>query len=165
VGDQAETVSRQYARIFAFLRRKTGDADRAAELTQEVFLGAARALEARGRETADDALLFRIAQRRFVDHARRLGRRPRSISLEDAPQVAAPGRYPATIAQALRSALGRLSPEQRQLVAWKLFEGRSFADIAARTGATEPACRTRFRRALVALRTALEEEGFDHEDR
>jgi RNA polymerase sigma-70 factor (ECF subfamily) len=162
VGDQAETLSLQYGRVLAFLRRRTGDPDRAAELTQEVFLGAARAL-ANGR-TPEDALLFRIAQRRFVDHVRRLSRQPESVSIDSVPELAAPTRYPTAVARALRRSLGRLSDQQQEILVLKLFEGRSFAEIAARLGANEPACRTRFRRALIALRSELVQEGVGDAD-
>jgi DNA-directed RNA polymerase specialized sigma24 family protein len=41
----------------------------------------------------------------------------------------------------------------------KVFEGRSFAEIAVEVGATEEACRMRFSRGLASLRRQLERRG------
>ena len=164
MGEDRETLSREYGRVFAFFRRRTGDADRAADLTQEVFLGAARALRNGRAHVPPEALLFQIAERRFIDYARRQKRHAPAIPLDLAPEVAAPARYPISVARALRRALGRLPPESRQILVWKLIEGRSFREIGERAGASEPACRMRFRRGLAALRTELEKEGIGDEN-
>jgi len=46
-------------------------------------------------------------------------------------------------------------------VVLKQLRGLSFADIAARVGATEEACKMRFARGLEALRRDLEREGLE----
>jgi DNA-directed RNA polymerase specialized sigma24 family protein len=43
----------------------------------------------------------------------------------------------------------------------KLLEGRTFAEIAALVGASEPACKMRFARGLEAVRAQLREQGFE----
>ena len=49
--------------------------------------------------------------------------------------------------------------DQRRVVVWRLLEGRPFAEIAARLGTSEEACRMRFVRGLRALREEFEREG------
>lgn len=149
-----------YDRVYRFLRRKTGDRDQAEELTQETFASAAAAL-ARTEAREPLALLFSIASRRFADEARRRSRAPVSLPIETVHVEARPPEYGAGIVATLRVAIARLSAEQRDVVVWKLFEGRSFAEIARRTGASEAACKMRFRRGLSALRSELEKEGVE----
>ncbi|HEV8468986.1 MAG TPA: sigma factor-like helix-turn-helix DNA-binding protein, partial [Candidatus Limnocylindria bacterium] len=60
---------------------------------------------------------------------------------------------------ALRWALTALPARQRQAVVLRLIEGRSFAEIAQRSGSTEAACKMRFARGIAAVRACLEEEG------
>lgn len=43
----------------------------------------------------------------------------------------------------------------------KVFEGRPFAEIASRVGASEGACKMRFSRGIRTLRALLEEEGIE----
>src|SRR5438105_9545325 len=137
MGDFAETAAQQYGRIFAFFRRRTDDPLRAEELTQEVFAGAAKALQGRGAVGYPlEALLFTIAKRRFADYVRHAGRAPHVVPLDEASSESVVDVYPSSIARSLRAAMGRLSRDQRQVIVWKLLEGRSFAEIARRSGAS-----------------------------
>jgi DNA-directed RNA polymerase specialized sigma24 family protein len=45
------------------------------------------------------------------------------------------------------------------VVKMKILEGRPFAEIAERVGATEAACKMRLSRAVVQLKTELNERG------
>ncbi|MDP9284639.1 MAG: RNA polymerase sigma factor, partial [Actinomycetota bacterium] len=75
---------RHHAQIYRYLRRKTGDADRAEDLAQEVFADAASAL-ARGdwRPASMLAWLYTIAQRRFADEVRRRRHSYNGVPLDD----------------------------------------------------------------------------------
>ncbi len=64
-------------------------------------------------------------------------------------------RYGHGVAAALRDAIAALPESQRRVVVMKLLEGRSFAEIAARLGASEAACKMRLSRALERLRDEL----------
>lgn len=161
VGDLAETAFRRhYAQIYRYLRRRTGDHERAEELAQDVFADAASALGRFGRgPTPVLAWLYTVAGRRFADEARRK-KRPRAdvVPLEAVSETAADRDYGAAVAGALRAAIARLPREQQEVVLLKLVHGRSFREIAARSGASEAACKMRFHRALQALRRELEQE-------
>jgi RNA polymerase sigma-70 factor (ECF subfamily) len=145
--------------IFLYLLRRTGDADRAEDLTQEVFAEAVAALP---RLFVDRKpllpWLYTVARRRAIDAARR-DRLVPCGSLEDvSADVAerAPGADLGVVVEAVRT----LPATQRAVVLMRLFEGRSFAEIGIALDAAESACRMRFSRAMRALRRSLEQAGF-----
>jgi RNA polymerase sigma-70 factor (ECF subfamily) len=145
--------------IFLYLLRRTGDAERAEDLTQEVFAEAVAALP---RLFADRKpllpWLYTVARRRAIDAARK-DRLVACGSLEEVSvDVAerAPGTDLGVVVQAVRT----LPATQRAVVLMRLFEGRSFAEIGIALGAAESACRMRFSRAMRALRESLEQAGF-----
>jgi RNA polymerase sigma-70 factor (ECF subfamily) len=142
------------------MRRRTPDDHQAEELTQTVFADAARDLE-RFKPGATPVLawLYTVAQRRLADRARTLARRGEPLALAEA-EAPAP-EYGSEVAAALRAGLGRLPVEQRRVVVLKLLHGLAFAEIAARVGATEAACKMRFTRGLETLRDELRREGIE----
>ncbi len=154
------TVRHHQAQVYRYLRRRTGSADQAEELTQEVFADAAAALaRLPSPPTEMLAWLYTIAQRRFIDQARCKQRRATVVPLDEVAEVLpAHEHHPGTL-DALRAALQRLPDAQRQVVQMKLFEGRSFSEIAGRLGTTEAATKMRFGRALRGLRADLEQQG------
>lgn len=158
----AEAFEAHRERVYRFLLRRTGSTERAEELCQQVFADAAVALRRfRPGATPVLALLYTLAQRRFADAARRyaraeVGARPLD---EVAESVAAP-EHDELLAAALRAALAGLPADLRIVATMKLVQGCSFAEIAGCVGATEPACRKRFQRALELLRELLAEQGY-----
>ena len=151
---------RHHAQIYRYLRRKTGDADRAEDLAQEVFADAASAL-ARGdwRPESMLAWLYTIAQRRFADEVRRRRHSHNGVPLDDLlDDVPAPD-YGAGLARALGEAISRLSPNHQQVICMKLLRGSSFCDIASAMEVSEAAAKMRFQRALTCLRADLEQQG------
>jgi RNA polymerase sigma-70 factor (ECF subfamily) len=133
--------------------------DRADDLTQEVFADAAEAL-AQARVSAPPPLawLYTVARRRLVDLARRHAAEPLRLgtSAEPAQPEAA---YGPAIVNVLVDALRLLPETQRAVVVAKVFEGRTFAEIASALGIKEEAARMRFSRGLARLREELERKG------
>jgi RNA polymerase sigma-70 factor (ECF subfamily) len=126
-----------------------------------VFLECARGLQQSKLEnSALLAWLYTVAQRRLVDAARKAFRR-NEVGLDDAPGIAAddPPEYGQAVARALERGLRELDSKQRDVVVMKLMAGRTFAEVAELTGASEGACRMRFLRGLGQLRDYLTEEG------
>jgi RNA polymerase sigma factor (sigma-70 family) len=161
VNDAEHAFRRHYGQVLRYLRRRTG-ADEAEDLTQAVFADAAERLPSlRPGQPPVLAWLYTVAQRRLADGARRAARRPVTIAELDAERVAAaePSEYGPDVTRALGDAIAALPRGQRDVVVMKLLEGRSFAEIARRAGASEGACKMRFARGLEALREALEREG------
>jgi RNA polymerase sigma-70 factor (ECF subfamily) len=64
-------------------------------------------------------------------------------------------------AQVVSQAIDRLDPIQRDVVVLKLLRGLSFGEVAEVVGATEAACKMRFRRGMDRLRDDLEKRGVD----
>jgi RNA polymerase sigma-70 factor (ECF subfamily) len=154
VNDLADDAFRRhYAEIYRFLRRRTSDHHSAEELAQQVFADAAARLRADGRPPLP--WLYAVARRRFVDAVRRGVRDPIAVA------TPAEAEYGPRLLEALRSALDRLPPQQREVVVLKLWRGAPFAEIARLVGTSEEAARMRFSRGLATLRRVLTEEGID----
>ena len=154
-----QAFRRHHAQIYRYLRRRTGDPDRAEDLAQEVFADAAAALS-RGDWEPDSmiAWLYTIAQRRFADETRRRRHSDR-VPLDDVLDELPAPDYGPDLARALREAIARLAPTQRQIVSMKLLRGSSFCEIADAIEVSEPAAKMRFKRALTVLRADLEQQG------
>ena len=147
---------RHYGQVYRYIRRRTGDRERAEDLTQEVFAAAAVALPDFGSETdATLPWLYTVARRRFVDELRRRGREG-GVEEPRGELAYGPG-----LASTLRSAMSRLADEQQQVLTLKLLRGGSFAEIGRRVGVSEAAAKMRFMRALRALRAELQKEGIE----
>jgi RNA polymerase sigma-70 factor, ECF subfamily len=151
---------RHHAQIYRYLRRRTGDSDRAEDLAQEVFADAAAALS-RGdwRPTSMLAWLYTIAQRRFTDETRRRRHSADGVPLDDYLDELPAPEYGSDVARALHETISRLSPNQQQVICMKLLRGSSFCDIASAMDVSEAAAKMRFQRALNALRADLEQQG------
>jgi len=151
---------RHHAQIYRYLRRRTGDADRAEDLAQEVFVDAAAALSSGDwRPASMLAWLHTIAQRRFADEVRRWRYLPDGVPLEEVLDELPAPDYAADVVRPLREAISRLPSAHRQVICMKLLRGSSFGDIASAMDVSEAAAKMRFHRALTALRTDLEQQG------
>jgi RNA polymerase sigma-70 factor (ECF subfamily) len=161
VGSRAEEAFRRhYAHVFRFVRRRVGSDHEAEELTQLVFADAVRGLERfKPGATPVLALLYTVAQRRLADRARAFARRESLAELSETRlQLVANSEYDAEVASAIRRALEQLPEQQRRVVAMKLLQGLSFAEIAERVGATEAACKMRFARGIESVRDDLRQQ-------
>lgn len=123
----------------------------------------ATAAFARG-ERPDSVLawLYAVAERRFVDEVRRRARAAEYV--QAAATEAVPREtsvYGPAVADAIKRGIGRLPEDQREIVIMNTLEGRSFAYIARRVGASEGACKMRFARGIRQLREWLREEGVE----
>lgn len=158
----APDLHERYAEVFRFVRRRTSSDSEAEEITQSVFAQAAARLDcAKAGSPPPLAWLYTVAQRRLIDQARRRSTRPAVVALRETAAESVEGAYGGEVAVALRAALAGLPATQRVVVVLRLLEGRSFAEIAERLGATEAACKMRFLRGLASVRDAFEKEGIE----
>jgi RNA polymerase sigma-70 factor, ECF subfamily len=160
VADVSEAAFRDhYRRIYRFARRRTDTHEQAEDVAQSVFEAAAERLAAAGAGAPPTlAWLYTVAEHRLIDEARRRSRRGASVPLAD---VEAPSEFGRDVAASLAAALRVLPSTQRDVVVLRLLEGRPFAEVAARLGASEAACKMRFARALESVRESLREEGIE----
>jgi RNA polymerase sigma-70 factor, ECF subfamily len=145
--------------IHRYLLRRTGSAEDAEELAQRVFVDAAAKLDANNPPDSMLAWLYTVAERRFVDEIRRRARLREMLRALSTLRPEAV-EYGGDVAGALHKALDRLTDESREVVVKKLFEGRSFKEIADQMGSTEAGCKMRFSRAVREIRDEFEREGF-----
>lgn len=144
-----------YGQVYRYLRRRTGDPQRAEDLAQQVFADAAASLPDFGGEAPSPlAWLYTVAHRRFIDEARRRAHR---FAVEGTPATP----YGDDLTSTIVAAFGRLPEEQRTVLALKLLRGARFREIAGSLGIGESAAKMRFVRALEALREELEHEGVE----
>jgi RNA polymerase sigma factor (sigma-70 family) len=145
--------------VFAYVATLLRDRGAAEDVTAAAF---ERAYRKRSRFDPDRgsprAWVFGIARNAALDELRRRGRRA-EITAEpvddgaSVPQVAEQSER----LLALRSALGRLSRRERELISLKFFAGLSNAEIAATLRISESNAGTRLHRAVAKLREVLDE--------
>lgn len=156
-------VDLTYRRTYGLLVRLcNGDADTAAELTQEAYRKAWAALGSFDGRARFSTWLYRIAYTTFLNHARR----PRVLQPweEDLAETATnPGPSPEQQAGAseaaarLRRAVLGLPEELRFCVAARYWAELPTAEIALAEGVSEVAVRKRLRKAHRLLADALAE--------
>jgi RNA polymerase sigma-70 factor, ECF subfamily len=161
----AEAAFREFrGHVYRFLMRRSRNHHDAEELTQRVFVDAVVAL--RESTTAPRSMLawlYTVAGRRFADEARRRAAAGRIVALSPAPE-GLDAIYGPAAAKAIRHSIAKLPKDQRTVVAMKVLQGRSFAEIAESTGVSVEACRMRLSRAVASLRVDLERQGFGRDD-
>ena len=151
--DAAAIFDRHHLAVFRFLRRMTGTAPDAEDLTQEVFLRVVRALDAYDERAREVAWVFRIARNVLVDRHRAGLRSPRPAPLDEAGPFGVPATQP--LSASLDQALAGVPDDEREAFLMREVGGLGYAEIAAATGATPDAVRMRIYRARLALRQAL----------
>jgi RNA polymerase sigma factor (sigma-70 family) len=153
--------------VLAFVLRRTGDRELAADLTAEVFATAlvSRASfdpargEARGWMCAIAFhKLYDSLRRGRVEEAarRRLAMRPIPLHDEDLERVDEIAAAASRIAS-VSELLDELSPEVRAAVEARVVDEDEYRDIAVRMSCSEAVVRKRVSRGLLSLRTQLRE--------
>ena len=133
-----------YRDLLRFLTRRTGDADRAADLAQDTYLKLATLSPASGEIRNPRAYVYRVAGNLAIDTLRRDGRIAADFTfLEAADLVADPTPSQDTHAigrqrlRLLETALDELPTKPRLALLLNRVEGRTFAEIASRLGVSE----------------------------
>lgn len=149
--------------VLGFMRRRSGDAESAADLTAEVF---AAALVGRRRYRSQDASahawLMAIASNKLNSAWRsryaeqrartRLGMRPLELDDDDVARIDALAE-----AAVMVEFLQDLPTDQRTAVIARVVEERDYPDIAVGQGVSEAVVRKRVSRGLAGLRRRWEE--------
>jgi RNA polymerase sigma-70 factor, ECF subfamily len=155
-----DTAYRRHSgNVRAFFLRRTGDRERAEDLTQEVFLHAASALADADRDGPTLPLLYTVARRRFIDDLRARGRYPTESLDPNLHPAGATPEYGGIVREAIAAGIAALPLKQREVVVLKLLQGRSFRDIGELLGSNENAVKMQFSRALKTLREHLKDAG------
>jgi len=165
-----DVVKRERSRLLNFIRRRVPDPGDAEDILQEVFY---RLVEANRLLVPIEHItgwLFRVARNRITDVFRK--KEPENFSdlaIEDEDDdelqfedlLPSPDDGPEAIharrvfLEELRQALGELPKEQREVFMAHEFEGRSFKDLAEKTGVSVNTLLARKRYAVLHLRERL----------
>ncbi|HSO28281.1 MAG TPA: sigma-70 family RNA polymerase sigma factor [Candidatus Sulfomarinibacteraceae bacterium] len=175
-GDEAAFMSlydRHAVLLFGTTVRFLRDREAAAEVVQETFLAAwQRAAQFDAARGSIAGWLIGIARNRALDRLRAEGRRPRSVSADsfraspgegsaaadragpvaDEPEAAADRHW---LRALLRTSLGEMRPEEREVLVLAYDRELSQAEIADRLGLPIGTVKSRTRRALSRLRAYL----------
>ncbi len=154
-------VEATYARVYGSLVRLTGDADQAADLTQETYRKAWQSLGGFREASQVSTWLYRIAYNTFLNSRRRPFR---IVPLEPVVEATAVGDDPPPDETAerhesrdrLRRAVLALPEELRSVVTAHYWGEIPVAEIAKQEGMTPPGVRKRLARAFAAIQAALE---------
>ena len=163
--DAFETLVRRHNRaIYNYIYRMIGQADLAADLTQEVFLKVYMALSSFDPTYRFTTWLYRIASNRVIDHIRRqrmilVPLEPPAGETRGAPrEVAAGARNPQEnlldreSARGVAEAIADLPSEYRELIILRHFQHRSYEEIAQIKDSPLGTVKNRLFRAREALR-------------
>ena len=147
-------VSRWEKRVFNYLLRLTGNPEDSMDLSQDVFLKAYQSIRKLDDTARFGPWIFRIAHNEAYSMFRK--RRPEV----DADDVSIIEREPARGAHpdltiAVTSALDRLTPEQREAVVLKVYEGFKFEEMAEILGTPVSTIKSRLYTAFDLLKADL----------
>ncbi len=160
--DAAERlVQATYGTIYAALVRMCGNPDTAADLTQDTYRRAWKALDGFEGRSRFSTWLYRIAYTTFLNHVRR----PRRLlPMEEGIDPEDPSPGPEARAgddartRRLRRAVLALPDEERYLVSAHFWGERTLTSLAQQAGITPPGLRKRLHKALGRLAVMLEDE-------
>ena len=146
--------------VFAYVATLLHDRSAAEDVTALAFERAFRKRKSFNPQRGSErSWLFGIARNAALDELRRR-RRIAELAAEPEDVGAATPEESAEVAlrrAALREAMGRLDPRERELVALKFFAGLDHAEIAAVLGVSESNAGTRLHRTMTKLRRACDE--------
>ena len=151
--------------VYRLCFRMVGNADDAADQTQEAFIKAWRSLESFQFKAAFSTWLYRLASNVCLDHLRSSKRSrtvPLIVTCEDSETLTIDPPDPAPLPeeqavlseeqQFLQAALASLELEERRLLTLRVVNDLSYAEIAALLEIKEGTVKSRLSRARERLR-------------
>jgi RNA polymerase sigma-70 factor (ECF subfamily) len=147
-----ELFARYREPIYGYFRRRLADAARAEELAQETFLAVLRAVTRYEPRALFRTYLYGIALLQLAAERRRSAHREASLDLTTADPPAA-GDTEGEVA--VRQALQKLGPDEREVLMLREYEQLSYAEIAALHRVPINTVRSRLFRARLALKELL----------
>ncbi|MBV8728888.1 MAG: sigma-70 family RNA polymerase sigma factor [Acidobacteriia bacterium] len=153
-------VSRWEKRVYNYLLRLAGNREDALDLTQDVFLKAYQNLRKLDDPARFAPWLYRIAHNEACSLFRK--RRPEAEATEAETEptesevtVAGSSVFPIELTLAVASALSRLSPDQREAVVLKIYQGFKFEEMAEILECPVSTIKSRLYTALAILKAEL----------
>ena len=168
----AAVVLRERSRLGAFIRRRVLNQADAEDILQDVFYEFVEAYRLPASIEQASAWLFRVARNRIIDRFRK--KKEQSVSERTADPEGEEGEYRLDLAlpspeagpeaeqarwallEALQHALDELPDDQREVFVAHELEGRSFKELAMRSGVALNTLLARKRYAVLQLRARLQ---------
>jgi RNA polymerase sigma-70 factor (ECF subfamily) len=157
----SEIYDRYSSRIYNFAYRFLRNSEAAEDATQEVFVKMLKHASQFHGDAKLSTWLFSIAANWCRDYLRKADNKAKEaeevlVSIP-APAELAPDRNleRRQEEERVRSALLKLTPEQREAILLSRYQGLSYAEIAQISGCSEGAVKTRVFRAMETLKKAL----------
>jgi RNA polymerase sigma-70 factor (ECF subfamily) len=150
-----EWCDRTRPKVYRYIYGLVQDRERAEDLTQETY---ARVFRASASEAKSDAYLRAVALNLVRDEWRRDKARGVPVPLEpfeDLLESKSEDPYITLLVDHVHELMGRLPPEQRQVLEFRIILGLSRSETAAKMGKTEAAVRGLQYRALQTMRQLL----------
>lgn len=171
VNDFEKLVTAYEKNVYNLALRMVGDPEDAADMTQETFIKAYRALNSFRGDSKFSSWLYRIASNVCLDFLRGRSRRPQ-VSLagdgEDGPaELELPDMslnperqlMKKLSMEAVRRGLEQLPEQQRQILVMRELGGMSYAELAQTLGLEEGTVKSRIFRARKRLCALLLRDG------
>jgi RNA polymerase sigma-70 factor, ECF subfamily len=143
-----------HPKLLRYAGRQTRDPDAAKDVVQEVLLAAAKRIRRLDDPAAFPKWLYRILERRLVDHVRTQIRRRRDDAAGDAGDSVAAAPASGT---PLEDALASLAADSYQIVHLHYLIGLSVKEIAGLIRVPEGTVKSRLHSARAKLRNLLTE--------
>jgi RNA polymerase sigma factor (sigma-70 family) len=155
------TYRKHGPRLLGYIRSRVRDAAEAEDILQEIFASALRSFSV--TEPIENLLawLARAARNRIIDWYRRKQRQP--VLQDESALEALPAPHPGpdddrrALLEELSAAIEELPEAQRQVIVEQALAGRTFREIAERTGVPLGTLLARKHAAVQALRRRLED--------
>jgi RNA polymerase sigma factor (sigma-70 family) len=157
----AALVTRHVNTVYSAALRKTGNPAAAEEITQAVFVILAKKANALSGYTALSGWLYQTARLTAANFLRteiHRARREQEAYMESLLNETEPELW-LQIKPLLEDAMGKLAESDRNALALRFFERKSFQEIGAAFGATENAAKKRVAYALEKLRKYFSKHG------
>jgi RNA polymerase sigma-70 factor (ECF subfamily) len=162
--DAFRLLFERYSRpVISFVFDMVGDRALAEDLTQETFVRAYRHLAALREEAKFSTWLFSIAKNVAREHLRSSERRALKVELDDESvlelrderQTPAGELLDKELNTVVRRALAGLDEDKRMVFTLKIFQQRSYEEIAEITGFSLPKVKTDLHRARAEMRRRI----------
>jgi RNA polymerase sigma-70 factor (ECF subfamily) len=165
MNDFARLLEAEIPRLRRYARALTRDLSRADDLVQSCLTRAIAKQHLWQYGTDLRAWLFTILHNQYVNDVRRSAREGNSVELDEASMLAvASNAIPSLQLRDLEIAMGKLQPEQRQVILLVGLEGMAYEEVAAILGVPVGTVRSRLSRGRDQLRLlmGMEEERAKH---
>ena len=141
-------------KVYNRARSLVPEAD-AEDVTQDIFVSLVDSIHTFKGKSAFGTWFHRIIMNKVADYHRKIARRREQLSEKHPPKSVNP--WTATDDELIvKEAMMELADKHREILILKFSEGLGFAEIAERLDLTYEATRSRYRRAIEALRDQME---------